>query len=239
MVVSLIWNICKHFCTFVPFFPSSPSRPPPHSSFSLPALVAKSSLSSTSVLTSRRSSMSNGQQTRPDTVSPVDPISGRSLLQRTQTDEKKIPQIIVRPRTSTSSSSGLSIQTPRTARFVEATSVDSPIGPTTAGRNPFADPQPTTRHLMPEPQPSDVGFGYVADNSGSKHASFAGVEVPITPASPLKSALKVPGTPGRLNPLSPTFHEEQLLEKEEEKTEQQNAKDLVCYTTWNCLWVRH
>ena len=49
----------------------------------------------------------------------------------------------------------------------------------------------------------------------------------MTPNSPLKSALKVPGTPGRLNPLSPTFKEEQILEKSEEKTEKENAKDLV------------
>ena len=49
----------------------------------------------------------------------------------------------------------------------------------------------------------------------------------MTPNSPLKSALKVPGTTGRLNPLSPTFKEEQILEKHETRTEKQNAKDLV------------
>ncbi len=80
---------------------------------------------------------------------------------------------------------------------------------------------------MPQPQPSDVGFGYVSDNQPSKHASFAGVEIPLTPASPLKSALKVPGTPGRLNPLSPTFREEQVVEKQEGDTEKRNASDLV------------
>lgn len=85
-----------------------------------------------------------------------------------------------------------------------------------------------TRHLMPQLQPSDVGFGYMADNQASKHSSYAGVEVPLTPNSPLKSALKPPGTPGRLaNPLSPTFQEEQILEKHEEHTEKENAKDLV------------
>ena len=81
---------------------------------------------------------------------------------------------------------------------------------------------------MPQPQPSDVGFGYMSENQASKHSSFAGVEVPLTPNSPLKSALKPPGTPGRLaNPLSPTFHEEQILEKHEAHTEKENAKDLV------------
>ena len=172
--------------------------------------------------------MSNGQQQNPDSASPVDPGPGRFRSQRSLTDEKKPPQITIRPRTSTSSSSGLSVQTPRTARFAEATSVDSPIGPSATGRNPFADPPAATRHIMPQPQPSDVGFGYVSDNNASRHASFAGVEVPITPASPLKSALKVPGTPGRqLNPLSPTFQEEQILEKAELSTDKDNAKDLV------------
>ena len=81
---------------------------------------------------------------------------------------------------------------------------------------------------MPQAQPSDVGFGYMSDNVGSKHSSYAGVEVPLTPNSPLKSALKPPGTPGRLvNPLSPTFREEDILEKREEHTEKQNAKDIV------------
>lgn len=81
---------------------------------------------------------------------------------------------------------------------------------------------------MPQPQPSDVGFGYVSENQASKHNSYAGVEVPLTPSSPLKSALKPPGTPARFtNPLSPTFHEEQILEKHEQKAEKRNAKDLV------------
>jgi hypothetical protein len=58
-----------------------------------------------------------------------------------------------------------------------------------------------------------------------KHTS---VEIPLTPMSPLKSALKVPGTPGRaLDPRSPTFHEELKVEKEEEKTDKMNAKDVV------------
>jgi hypothetical protein len=141
-------------------------------------------------------------------------------------DEKNQARGTVRSRNSSCSSLGLSIKTPRTARFAEATSVNSPIGPTAAGRSPFADP-PQTRHMMPQPQPSDVGFGYVSDNQPSKHASFAGVEIPLTPASPLKSALKVPGTPGRLNPLSPTFREEQVVEKQEVDTEKRNAADLV------------
>jgi len=58
-----------------------------------------------------------------------------------------------------------------------------------------------------------------------KHTS---IEVPLTPRSPMKSALKPPGTPGRfLDPRSPTFKEEVALEKEEEKTDKQNAADIV------------
>ena len=58
-----------------------------------------------------------------------------------------------------------------------------------------------------------------------KHTS---IEVPLTPRSPMRSALKVPGTPGRfIDPRSPTFKEEKALEVQEEKTEKQNAKDIV------------
>lgn len=78
---------------------------------------------------------------------------------------------------------------------------------------------------MAQSQPSDIGFGYISQNDPSKH-----VEIPVTPASPLKSAMRIPGTPGRKidNPLSPTFREEQILEKHEEMTEKEQAKDLVC-----------
>jgi hypothetical protein len=78
---------------------------------------------------------------------------------------------------------------------------------------------------MSEAKPSDIGFGYIADNTATRH-----VEIQVGPASPgLKSAMKVPGTPARKleNPLSPTFREEQFLEKQEEITEKQQAKDLV------------
>lgn len=51
----------------------------------------------------------------------------------------------------------------------------------------------------------------------------------MTPKSPLKSAMRVPGTPARKfeNPLSPTFREEEILDKREKDTEQEQAKDLV------------
>ena len=52
----------------------------------------------------------------------------------------------------------------------------------------------------------------------------------MTPKTPLKSALKVPGTPGKRfdNPLSPTFREEDVLEKREGATDKEQARDLVC-----------
>jgi hypothetical protein len=76
-------------------------------------------------------------------------------------------------------------------------------------------------------QPSDIGFGYIADN---RHSQI--VEMPMTPASPLKSAMKVPGAgPRKFDAIkSPTFREEQVVEKHETLTEKQQAKDLVVKT---------
>jgi hypothetical protein len=119
-------------------------------------------------------------------------------------------------RHSSGSSSHSSLKSPRTARFAEETTVISPV----AGHSPFADP---SSEKAPQPHVSDVGFGYVADSDPSRHAA----QPPLTPASPLKSALKTPGTARTLNPLSPTFRQELRLEKEEKKSERQNARDLV------------
>ena len=142
----------------------------------------------------------------------------------TEVNEKKGADVSVRSRTS-SSSSTLSIKTPRTARFAEATSVNSPIEPSKKSRNPFSGaPLVATSYYAPEPQVADIGFGYMASDE-IKHTS---VEMPMTPKTPMRSALKVPGTPGRfLDPRSPTFNEEMALEKQELVTEKQNAKDLV------------
>jgi len=124
-----------------------------------------------------------------------------------------------------------SIKSPRTARFAEATSVNSPTEPPT--RSPFADP-PATNGSDAAPKVSDVGFGYVADSEPSRHATFPNRPTALClnpPGSPLKSALKSPGTAGRtLNPLSPTFREEQVLEHHEKSTEKENAKDLKVKT---------
>ncbi|ORY00033.1 hypothetical protein BCR34DRAFT_606428 [Clohesyomyces aquaticus] len=116
-----------------------------------------------------------------------------------------------------------SLKSPRAARFAEATSVYSPID---GKRNPFADPP--TNHYKPQPQVSDVGFGYVDQSVEMEETDRK--YLPPPPMSPLKSALKSPGapprTPGAASILSPTFREEQILEKREELTEKEQAKDL-------------
>lgn len=117
-----------------------------------------------------------------------------------------------------------SLKTPRTARFAEATSVYSPID----ARSPFADPP--TNHYTPQAQPSDVGFGYV--QSVEMEETDNRYLPPPTPKTPLKSALKSPGAPPRTPGaetmiLSPTFREEQVLEKREAMTEKEQAADLV------------
>ena len=117
-----------------------------------------------------------------------------------------------------SSSSDSDIKGNRT-RFAQATTVISPIDPSKErGRSPFADPPDAAKQA--QHQIADVGFGYVADNDPARHAAYP----PFTPASPLKSALKTPGT---LNPLSPTFRQEVVLEIEEKKTRKDNARDIV------------
>ncbi|KAL2259169.1 hypothetical protein VTK26DRAFT_7245 [Humicola hyalothermophila] len=119
---------------------------------------------------------------------------------------------------STSTSSSLA-KPPRTPRFAEATAVHSPIEPQ---RNPFSEKSETG-----DAQPGDVGFGYIG--AGANRDSVA---VPMTPKSPLKSALKAPGAPSRsfANPLSPTFREEQILEAREKSTEKEQARDLKIKT---------
>ncbi|KAI9844308.1 MAG: hypothetical protein M1838_002235 [Thelocarpon superellum] len=139
-------------------------------------------------------------------------------------DEKTAGPDPTRSRASSHSSSSLSLKTPRTPRFAEATTVHSPVE---AGRSPFADPpHRMENHYAPHAQPSDVGFGYIGENENARAANHPSVPLDDAPKSPLRSALKVPGTPGRRNPLSPTFHEEEMLEKQEVSTDKENARDL-------------
>ncbi|KAH7308323.1 hypothetical protein BKA65DRAFT_531006 [Rhexocercosporidium sp. MPI-PUGE-AT-0058] len=125
-------------------------------------------------------------------------------------NEKKRPTPLTRERKDSTSSSETPIKVPHTPRFAEATSVCSPNEANKDHRSPFADPpSQKTQSYMAQAQPSDIGF-----------------------AAPLKSTIKAPGTPERKidNPLSPTFREEQLLEKYEQGTEKEQAKDLKIKT---------
>ncbi|KAF7194979.1 hypothetical protein HII31_03653 [Pseudocercospora fuligena] len=155
---------------------------------------------------------------------------------------KKEVQFAVRERSASADSQATSqstlsvkapsLKSPRTARFAEATAVNSPIE-AKPGSNPFKEPAP--QHFMAQPQVSDVGFGYV-----NKHDSVempnTDYEPPVTaremPKSPLKSAMKTPGAPPRdlHNILSPTFKQEEVLEKHEKFTEKEQAKDLKIKT---------
>jgi hypothetical protein len=120
---------------------------------------------------------------------------------------------------SSSSTSSSLAKPPRTPRFAEATAVHSPIEPK---RLPFSD-----RSQVVQAQPGDVGFGYIGGNNNRES-----VAMPMTPRSPLKSAMKAPGAGARsfANPLSPTFREEEVLEKREKSTEKDQAKDLKIKT---------
>jgi hypothetical protein len=70
---------------------------------------------------------------------------------------KKGLTVTIERRNTDDSVSG-ETKTPRTARFAEATSVYSPID---APRSPFSGSGYPTNHFKPQPQVSDVGFGYV------------------------------------------------------------------------------
>ena len=130
-------------------------------------------------------------------------------------------------RTNSTASTTTSANPVRRARFAEATSVFSPASGPGEHQSPFADPR-MENHNSNIPKPSDVGFGYISDNQPvEQHATLPG-DVNGGAGAPLKSALKTPGTASRLlNPLSPTFREEQSLEKQEDKTDKEQAKDLV------------
>jgi hypothetical protein len=150
------------------------------------------------------------------------------------TNDKKIVTVTIEKRSSRESLAPPSLKSPRTARFAEATSVYSPID----AKSPFADPP--TFHYKPQPQVSDVGFGYVhheVEMEAEEHdRKYLPPPTPRSPGplrSPLKSAMKSPGAPPRTPGaetmiLSPTFREEQILEKTEAKTDKEQAKDLVC-----------
>ena len=170
-------------------------------------------------------------------VSPVDIVDGsrtRGVGFATEPKGDKGPSATARAVRSDSSSSDNSLKSPRKARFAEATSVNSPATGPGEYRSPFADPianMSTENTTTQKATVSDVGFGYI-NNNDEPVAQEATFRSNLNgPASPLKSALKVPGTPGRhLNPLSPTFREEQVVEKQELSTDEAQARDLKVKT---------
>jgi hypothetical protein len=161
-------------------------------------------------------------------VSPVDIVSGVKRPRFAVIEDEKEAHSARRSVRTNSTSSTLSLKTPRITRFAEATTVHSPVKGPKDHWSPFADPP---KMEEAEPKPSDVGFGYISNDTIEQQATMKS-DPNGQAGTPLKSALKTPGTPGRLlNPLSPTFREEQVLEKEEGKTEVQQAKDLVWSTS--------
>ncbi|KAM3457389.1 hypothetical protein MY3296_001131 [Beauveria thailandica] len=150
------------------------------------------------------------------------------------TDDKRRPSALnLTPARSltggSTDSESSSLKPPRTPRFVESTAVHSPVDEDprdaglVSGRSPFADPE------KDQDQIQAVGFGYI-NSGGGGGADEASSSMP--PKSPLKSAMKVPGTPARKfdNPLSPTFREEDILEKREASTEAEQARDVKIKT---------
>lgn len=131
------------------------------------------------------------------------------------------------------------VRTPRAARFAEATAVYSPIEPSEK-TNPFRDPPAATNHYLPQSQPADVGFGYLKETHISVEMEetdprYLPPPTPFTPGmrSPLKSAMKSPGfaPPKSAMILSPTFQEDEMLEKVEGDTEKIQEMDLVSQST--------
>jgi len=164
-------------------------------------------------------------------VSPVDIVSGTKRPRFVVIEDEKQAHSARRSIRTNSTSSTLSLKTPRITRFAEATTVHSPVKGPGDHRSPFRD---QSKMEGAEPKPSDVGFGYISNDTVEQQVTMKS-DLNGQAGAPLKSALKTPGTPGRLlNPLSPTFREEQVLEKEEGKTEIQQAKDLV----WSTLVAR-
>ncbi|PWY69593.1 hypothetical protein BO70DRAFT_299843 [Aspergillus heteromorphus CBS 117.55] len=163
------------------------------------------------------SAFTNSHDSSPQTyeaVSPVDIVRGHNLGTMALPSQ---PTVTAEERSSSDTSIS-SLKESRTTRFAEATMVQSP-GTADAGSSPFADPP---NQSQTPPDVSDVGFGYVAASDPAQHTSHHDLPTPGP-----KSALKVPGTPGRtLNPLSPTFREEFYVEKQEKVAEKENARDL-------------
>ncbi|KAK5132455.1 hypothetical protein LTR08_009066 [Meristemomyces frigidus] len=152
--------------------------------------------------------------------------------------QRKKPTFTIetRPRASSEDSTTPSVtktqslKSPRAARFAEATAVNSPVE---ARKFPFSE-RTLSNHYMAQPQPSDVGFGYVNRVESVEMPDTDNNDYPSMPRTPgpLKSAMKTPGGAPRdfRNMLSPTFKEDEVLEKHEAQTEKTQAQDLKVKT---------
>lgn len=168
-------------------------------------------------------------------ISPVNIVDGARhsipqfpiISSTSATGKAKEVNVTSRPirSDSDSSNSSVNLSSPRKARFVEATSVYSPATGPGEHKNSFPSSNQVPRMAA---KPSDVGFGYISDSQPvEQHATVPAATMYGKDGAPLKSAMKTPGTARFVDPRSPTFREEAMLEKEEEKTEVQQAKDLV------------
>ena len=139
---------------------------------------------------------------------------------------KLVPRPLAMDRNNLTSPSNLSLNGPRAPKFAEATTVHSPVEINQNHRPLFADPHPeNTSYYIPQAQPPGTSFYHIYSNSPSQHH----VEMPIAPA-PLLSSNITEHKPPRQNidsPLSRTLRGKQLLEKYEQGTEKEQAKDLV------------
>jgi len=155
-------------------------------------------------------------------------------------DHQPTATVPERPRTYSANSSS-SLKTPRIARFAEATSINSPVEPSTSSRLSFKTLP--TNHYAPQPQPADLGLGYFnekhvsvemeeTDGTSLRQARTPGFSTPLV-SPPLKSAMKTPGAPPKstrsafFNEETTFRDEEDHLEKEEALTEKEQAQDLV------------
>ncbi|OAX77593.1 hypothetical protein ACJ72_08107 [Emergomyces africanus] len=169
---------------------------------------------------------SNSSGDRAEQYEPVSPID---IVRSTRSKSAGLSISVQEdPNEKQSRPAAASLKPPRATRFAEVTSFHSPIDP--PGQSPFADP-PAMSQTNQQTQVSDLGFGYMTENqpSHSDQSQTAAIRN-NPPLSPLKSALKSPGAPGRSVMLSPTFAEEQILEHHEKDTEKANAKDFKIKT---------
>lgn len=150
-------------------------------------------------------------------------------------NDKKGTTVTVQTRKGSDDSVSDTLKSPRLARFAEATSVNSPIEPSETSRN---FDSPIHASYRPQPQPGDVGFGYINDRRSVQEMPH--VEMPASPKSPLKSAMRLPGTgPRNLDNamksptfapslmMSPTWREEKLLERKTTLNDREQQRDLV------------